>query len=458
MFTLVLTETAMPSSLVFVMVRRDVVAVGKQISARIGAFGTSLRHVLSTMVFRPTFHGWLLGRTPENFPTWRNESLGTVILSVCDRHGRIVHHGWLAMRLVRSWPNIFKQSSWKLIALVHCNMARAFGFQLKSAERAPANQPASVSNSDPESYHISVMPKEIIEWMDAGPKKLIIDGTLGGGGHSRLLLETGAMVLGVDRDPAALAHAAKRLRHFGDQFEIWQGNFAELSESQRFSEGQKADGLLLDLGVSSHQLDIAERGFSFRGDGPLDMRMGPDAEFSAADIVNRWSEEELCKLLREYGEEPQARRIAAAITAKRKKDAFETTLDLADCIEKTIGRYGKTHPATRSFQAIRMVVNDELGSLERALKASSTLLKAGGRLLVITFHSLEDRLVKKFLVSRSQAWIDRPEWPERRPNPDYLFKLPHRKAITPTPDEIKQNPRSRSAKLRVAQLLETTAY
>ncbi|MEP4076723.1 16S rRNA (cytosine(1402)-N(4))-methyltransferase RsmH [Haloferula sp.] len=303
-------------------------------------------------------------------------------------------------------------------------------------------------------YHVSVLPRETTEWMEAGEGKFIIDGTLGGGGHSEAFLKAGARVLGVDRDPEALAHASKRLSVYGDRFRTWQGNFADLGDYPEGQGGERADGLLLDLGVSSRQLDAAERGFSFRGEGPLDMRMGPATELTAAEVVNNWSEDDLLKILWEYGEERKARRIVRAILARRDERPFETTTDLADCIEKAVGRSGRTHPGTKTFQAIRIAVNDELGSLERALEKSVDLLKPGGRLLVITFHSLEDRMVKRFMQERSKVWLDQPDWPEPRPNPRRAFRLPQRKAIAPSDQEIQVNPRARSAKLRVAELLD----
>ncbi|BCU75729.1 16S rRNA (cytosine(1402)-N(4))-methyltransferase RsmH [Luteolibacter sp. LG18] len=305
-------------------------------------------------------------------------------------------------------------------------------------------------------YHLSVLPDEVNEWMAAGPGKFIIDGTLGGGGHSGALLATGARVLGIDRDPEALAYARKRLAQYGDRFSTWEGNFADFEETPEVRGGEQADGLLLDLGVSSHQLDAAGRGFSFMREGPLDMRMGPSSPRTAAEIVNTWPEAEISKLLFEYGEEPKARRIAAAIVEHRARRPFDTTTALATCIEKAIGRHGKTHPATRAFQAIRMAVNEELESLAKALEASTRVLKPGGRLLIITFHSLEDRMVKRFLRYRSTAWLDEPGWPDPRPNPDYQFRLLVRKAVAPTTKEISQNPRARSAKLRVAELLAPT--
>ncbi len=318
-----------------------------------------------------------------------------------------------------------------------------------------ARVPADFSVSTPDGgYHVSVFPAETLEWMDAREGRFIIDGTLGGGGHSELFLKAGARVLGVDRDPEALAHARERLAPFGDRFTTWQGNFADLHESPEIRQGERADGLLLDLGVSSRQLDSAERGFSFMREGPLDMRMGPASRHSAADIVNAWDEADLARILFQLGEEPKARRIAAAIVKQRASRPFTTTLQLASCIEAAVGRHGRTHPATRSFQAIRMAANEELESLAAALAAAPAVLKPGGRLLIITFHSLEDRMVKRHLRHHSAPFIDDPGWPEPKPNPDYHFELLSRKAILPTDGEITLNPRARSAKLRVARLLE----
>jgi len=305
-----------------------------------------------------------------------------------------------------------------------------------------------------EDYHLPVFPAEIGDWMAAGPDKFIIDGTLGGGGHSEIFLKAGARVLGVDRDPEALAHARARLAGYGSQFSTWEGNFSRIGEIPAIQNGDLADGLLLDLGVSSRQLDSAARGFSFMREGPLDMRMGPSSPRTAAEIVNHWPEADIVKILFEYGEESSARRIAGAILRQRAVQPFVTTLDLANCIEKAIGRHGRTHPATKTFQAIRMAVNEELESLAIALAAAPAVLKPGGRLLIITFHSLEDRMVKRFLKHRSTPFLDEPGWPEPRPNPDFQFRLLARKAIIPGAGETALNPRARSAKLRVAQLLD----
>jgi 16S rRNA (cytosine1402-N4)-methyltransferase len=317
--------------------------------------------------------------------------------------------------------------------------------------QAPVDFSETLAEGD---YHLPVFPAEISEWMAAGPGKFIIDGTLGGGGHSEIFLKAGAGVLGVDRDPEALAHARARLMTFGARFSTWEGNFSQVAQIPSIREGELADGLLLDLGVSSRQLDSAARGFSFMREGPLDMRMGPSSPRTAAEIVNHWPESDIVRILFEFGEESKARRIAGAILRQRAVRPFETTLDLANCIEKAIGRHGRTHPATKTFQAIRMAVNEELESLATVLAAVPSILKPGGRLLIITFHSLEDRMVKRFLKHRSTAFLDEPGWPEPRPNPDCQFRLLARKAIAPTAEETSLNPRARSAKLRVAQLLD----
>lgn len=314
----------------------------------------------------------------------------------------------------------------------------------------------SVAESEslsPESYHLPVLAGEVLEMMDVCAGRYIIDGTLGGGGHTELFLKAGAKVLGVDRDPEALAHAGSRLAGFAPNFSTYQANFSEIPSYPGIAAGELADGLLLDLGVSSRQLDSAPRGFSFMREGPLDMRMGPNAKMTAADLVNHSPEAEIIRILREYGEEPRARRIAAAIVERRSVKPFNTTTELAACIEKAVGRSGKTHPATRSFQAIRMAINEELESLAAILSSATKILKPGGRLLIITFHSLEDREVKRYFRQHSQPYIDDPTWPEARPNPDRIFRLLSKKAIAPSAQETSTNPRARSAKLRVAQLL-----
>jgi len=390
--------------------------------------------------------GWLSAR--RSFPfsirflSKRMKSLGTELRSLIEPL-RCAAPGWLSARASVDFFPILQNHE----------LGTVSGHGKTDAESAAGWLSASASESfSPTGYHLPVMPGEVVEMMEAGAGKFIIDGTLGGGGHSELLLKTGAKVLGVDRDPEALVHAGERLSVFGERFTTFQANFSEIPEYAGIVAGELADGLLLDLGVSSRQLDSAERGFSFMREGPLDMRMGPNATMTAAELVNTWPEAEITRILYSYGEEPRSRRIANAIVAQREKKLFETTLELASCIEHAVGRNSKIHPATRSFQAIRMAINEELESLASILESASKILKPGGRLLIITFHSLEDRMVKRFLRHHSQPYIDDPTWPEPRPNPDFKFRLITKKAIAPTQTEISSNPRARSAKLRVAQL------
>ena len=375
------------------------------LAGRMKSLGTELHSLFNPV--RRAAPGWLSARPPVNFSKSQNRALGT-----------------------------------------------ARGFALSDSVTAPGWLSVSESDSlSPEGYHLPVLADEVLEMMNAGPGRYIIDGTLGGGGHSELFLKAGARVLGVDRDPEALAHAGSRLAGFAPNFSTYQANFSEIPGHPGIAAGELADGLLLDLGVSSRQLDSAPRGFSFMREGPLDMRMGPNAKMTAAELVNQSPEAEILRILREYGEEPRARRIAAAIVERRAVKPFSTTTELAACIEKAVGRSGKTHPATRSFQAIRMAINEELESLTAVLSSATKILKPGGRLLIITFHSLEDREVKRYLRQHSQPYIDDPTWPEARPNPDRIFRLLSKKAIAPSAQETSANPRARSAKLRVAQLL-----
>lgn len=395
-----------------------------------------------------TAPGWLSVRRPVTFMAERAKSLGTGILALFDSMVRAAP-GWLSARPSPTFLSDESAGSGQHAgSSLHTDSCAAPGWL---SAQAPVHFSESVAAGD---YHLPVFPAEIGEWMAAGPDKLIVDGTLGGGGHSEIFLKAGARVLGVDRDPEALAHARARLAAYGERFSTWEGNFSRIQEIPSIQSGERADGLLMDLGVSSRQLDSAARGFSFMREGPLDMRMGPSSPRTAADIVNQWPEADIVRILFEYGEESSARRIAGAIVKQRAAKPFVTTLDLANCIEKAIGRHGRTHPATKTFQAIRMAVNEELESLAAALAAVPFVLKPGGRLLIITFHSLEDRMVKRFLKHRSTEYLDEPGWPEPRPNPDYQFRLLARKAIAPTAEETSLNPRARSAKLRVAQLLD----
>ncbi len=301
-----------------------------------------------------------------------------------------------------------------------------------------------------EFYHEPIMGAEILEVMDPVEGKQIFDGTLGGGGHSELLLSNGAHVIGCDQDGGALEYACARLSRYGDRFLPVRGNFGDLDSILSSLGLDKVDGVLLDVGVSSRQLDDPKRGFSFREDGPLDMRMDDRCEVSARDIVNEWSEEDLVGIFRDYGEERRAIRAAREIAKARGVKSIDTTSELAEIVCRAIPKTGKRHPATQVFQAIRIAVNRELEMLEAALEKAVDALSENGVLAVISFHSLEDRIVKRFMHRRAERTIDRPEWPSPKPNPRYALELPSRRAITPSEAEISRNPRARSAKLRVA--------
>jgi 16S rRNA (cytosine1402-N4)-methyltransferase len=286
-----------------------------------------------------------------------------------------------------------------------------------------------------------------------------LDGTFGAGGYARALLDAGAeQVIGVDRDPEALARAAAWAGEFGDRLELREGRFGELDRIAADAGTATLDGVVLDVGVSSMQLDEAARGFSFGKDGPLDMRMS-QAGPTAADLVNRLPEGALADILFQLGEERAARRIARAIVTDRARAPFETTLQLSGLIERLLPRPkpGQPHAATRSFQALRIAVNDELGELARGLAAAERALAAGGWLAVVTFHSLEDRIVKRFFQLRSggapRASRHAPETAAEAPR----FALVTRKAVTPDAAEVTANPRARSAKLRVARRLDAPA-
>ena len=297
--------------------------------------------------------------------------------------------------------------------------------------------------------HIPVLLNETVDALSVKPGGRYVDGTLGRAGHTREIIARGGTVLGIDRDEAAIA-AGERLKvEFEGRLEVAHGNHGDLKRIANEKGWQEVDGILLDLGVSSPQLDEAGRGFSFLREGPLDMRMDRSRGISAADLVNGESAERLEEIFREWGEEPNARRIAKAIAARR---GFKTTIELADFIEKTVGRRGGHHPATRVFQALRMEVNDEMGELERALEGGIELLAPGGRFAVITFESLTDRVVKRFFaehvgkeVSLQQGGS---EWKGSLPRAVAVT----RKAVTANEAEVDVNPRSRSAKLRVIEV------
>lgn len=302
-------------------------------------------------------------------------------------------------------------------------------------------------------HHVTVLAREAVDALLPAEGKVLVDATLGGGGHSELMLQAGASVWGIDQDPAARRAARKRLAAYGDRLQIVPGNFRNAIELLRERGLEQADGLLADIGISSPQVDCPERGFSFLNEGPLDMRMNPTAGRSAADIVNSASEAELADILWQYGEERASRAIARKIVQERAKSPITTTTQLADLICTVLPRKGRQHPATRSFQALRIAVNDELGALEALLESGLSLLKSGGRFAVITFHSLEDRAVKRYFDRVTRPEIDRPEWPAPRPNPEYAARLAFRKPITAGEAELAANPRARSAKLRVIEKL-----
>ena len=299
------------------------------------------------------------------------------------------------------------------------------------------------------------MAAEVLDALKPRPGGRYADGTLGGAGHAASILAMSSptgWLSGCDRDGVAVEAAKKQLTEkFAGRFEIRRGNFAELAV---WIPAASTDGVLLDLGVSSPQLDSPERGFSFQHDGPLDMRMDDRQLLKAADLVNDLSAEELAKIFWEFGGERESRRFAKAIVHDRVQRKFETTKQLAELIERLVPRHGKkSHPATKIFQALRIAVNDEIGSLKRGLAAAAKILKPGGRLAVITFHSLEDRVVKEFGREKTRDYtfsgeVDVPEL--RRPRVPEM-KWVSRKAIQPGEVELKENPRSRSAQLRILE-------
>jgi 16S rRNA (cytosine1402-N4)-methyltransferase len=304
------------------------------------------------------------------------------------------------------------------------------------------------------SYHRPVLALETVELLAPRPGSLVVDATCGGGGHTEAILKTGADVLALDQDPDAIEYAREQLAHVGPRVTLRQSNFRNADKILDELGIPAIGGALIDLGVSSRQLENAERGFSMMRNGPLDMRMDPWNQLNtAADIVNNYSEEQLTQLFRDLGEEPAARRIASVIVKTRKTTPFRETLSLARAIEKVVGRHGRRHPATQAFQALRMEVNDELGALAQGLQVLTSRLETGARIAVISFHSLEDRIVKNFFRDRSREWLDRPEWPEPKRNPEYSLNLITSKPVEPGEEEQRANPRSRSAKLRVAEKL-----
>lgn len=300
--------------------------------------------------------------------------------------------------------------------------------------------------------HVPVMLREVLAALEPTAGQIICDGTFGAGGYSRAMLDAGASVIAIDRDPDAAPTAAAFKARFADRFRFEAGPFSRLDQLA----GEPLDGVVLDIGVSSMQLDQAERGFSFRHDGPLDMRMA-QAGLSAADVVNRFKVGDLARIFSFLGEERHAGRIARAIERRRAERPFSRTLDLASTVEGVIGRNpkDKIHPATRVFQALRIFVNDELGELARALFAAERCLKPGGRLVVVTFHSLEDRIVKRFIQDRAGSGGGSRHLPETEARTPTFAKAGG--VVMASDEEAAANPRARSAKLRAARRTEAPA-
>ena len=303
-----------------------------------------------------------------------------------------------------------------------------------------------------DSPHLPVLYKEIIHALQPQKGGRYVDGTLGAGGHARGILEASApdgRLLGLDVDPQALAIARKTLAPYEDRIHLAQASYTSLSEQLKSLGWDSVDGIVLDLGASSMQFDTAERGFSFMQDAPLDMRFGPHVLQTAADIVNSYSERELADLIYEYGEERDSRKIARAIVKAR---PLHTTRELVAAIEAVSPRRGdRVHPATRTFQALRIAVNDELSSIESVLPQAVAGLRSGGRLAVISFHSLEDRIVKNFFREQSKDLVNPPYEKIYKEERKATLKEVNRKPIIPSDEETKINPRARSAKLRIAE-------
>ena len=305
--------------------------------------------------------------------------------------------------------------------------------------------------------HVSVLLEECIQYLNIRPDGVYVDGTLGLGGHSEAIMERlteGGTLIGIDRDARALEDAGVRLARFGRQAKLVKGNFADIGNILDDLGVAQVDGMLFDLGVSSPQLDDPARGFSYMKEAPLDMRMDERQPLTAGDVLNTWSEAELRSVLWRYGEERYSGRIAAAIVARREEKPLETTAELVEIIRQTMPAAAlreKQHPAKRSFQAIRIAVNDELGSLSRMLEQAVDRLKPGGRLLVISFHSLEDRIVKEIIRSREAGCTCPKEFPVCTCGFEQTLKSVTRKPVTPTPEEMERNPRARSARLRIAE-------
>ena len=307
-----------------------------------------------------------------------------------------------------------------------------------------------------EFHHVSVLLDECIDGLAIKPDGIYVDGTLGGAGHSSCIaarLTTGRLI-GIDRDPVALKAAGERLKPYADRVTLVHSNFCEIRQVLQDLNIDGVDGILLDLGVSSPQLDDGARGFSYMADAPLDMRMNSEDALAAHTVVNTWSQEELKRILYTYGEERYSPQIAAAICRRREEKPIETTLELVDIIRSAMPAAAlreKQHPAKRSFQAIRIAVNDELGSVEKVMRDAIPALNPGGRLAIITFHSLEDRIVKQGMADAAKGCTCPPNFPVCVCGKKPKVKIISRKPITSTEEELERNPRARSAKLRVCE-------
>jgi 16S rRNA (cytosine1402-N4)-methyltransferase len=310
-----------------------------------------------------------------------------------------------------------------------------------------------------ETDHVPVLAEEVIALLDPRPGETVVDGTFGAGGHASLLaarLRGDGKLIAIDRDPTVAPYFDRVRRETGVKARLHHGEFSAVLDHLA-GNGVRADAILLDLGVSSMQLDRPERGFSYAVDAPLDMRMDPGALYSARELVNDGDERELADIFKRYGEERYARQIAPAIVRRRKTQPFERTGDLVEVIKAAIpapARFGEGHPAKRVFQALRIDVNDELGALERALPAALEMLRPGGRLAVISFHSLEDRVVKRFLRSQEHGCTCPPDFPICTCGSKPTMRATPRRAVRPSPAEVARNPRAQSARLRVGTKVE----
>jgi 16S rRNA (cytosine1402-N4)-methyltransferase len=305
-----------------------------------------------------------------------------------------------------------------------------------------------------ETDHVPVLADEVVATLDPRPGETVVDGTFGAGGHSSLLaqrLRSEGKLIAIDRDPTVAPFFERFRRETGVKARLHHGEFSAVLRHLA-DNGVRADIVLLDLGVSSMQIDRRDRGFSYAVDAPLDMRMDPSAEYSAADLVNDGDERDLADIFKRYGEERYARQIARAIVKRRAQQPFDRTGDLVEVVKASIpapARFGEGHPAKRVFQALRIEVNDELGALERALPAALEMLRPGGRLGVISFHSLEDRIVKQFLRREEQGCTCPPDFPVCVCGSTPSMRATPRRAIRPTAAEVARNPRAQSARLRV---------